>query len=180
MRPIDVFSALFAAAALAGTSTPAWTAPATYPVLDDARAFRGHITYTARRIDAVAGASIAGDLTIGDTFWRLDERTPQTIATAGTGGASLQGGGFSTGVDDPLAAGAGSNAWAVAMGTMAPGGMTRPGDSDAVWQVAALRLYLDDARDRVVGLADTAGAGNVSFALDDWAVIDGLRLPRRI
>jgi hypothetical protein len=180
MRPFDLFPALLAAAILASASAPALTAPATYPILDDARAFRGRITYIAHRIDAVAVVPIAGDLTIGDTFWTLDERTSETVATAGSNGASLQGGGLSTGVDDPLAAGAVNNAWAVAMGTLARSGTAREGQSDAVWRVAALRLYLDDARARVVGLVDTAGPGNVSFAFDDWTDVNGLRLPTRV
>lgn len=178
MRPGFLFSAILCAAACVGASSPALGAPEGYAILDNAHAFRGRITYVVRRTDALPAPRIAGMLTIGNTFWSVDERSADAIATADNNGGSLQGGGLSTGVDDPLAAGAIANGWAIAMGTLSESPAIRASAGNAVWRSAALRLYLDDARENVFGLADTAGSSDVTFAFDDWLDVGGVRLPQ--
>jgi hypothetical protein len=177
MRPGFVFLATICAAVCSSFCAPA---AAGYAVLDAAHAFRGRIMYVAHRTDALPSPEIAGTLTIGDSFWLVEERSPSAIATANGKGGSLQGGGFSTSVDDPLASGAIANAWAVAMGTLSTYAGTRAAGGDAVWQSAALRLYLSEERDSVLGLADGARAENVSFAFDKWVDVAGVRLPQSV
>lgn len=164
--------------ALAGMLTVA--APAfAYPVLDQAHAFRGRITYTARNAADASAPSVSGQLVVDQSGWVLEERAASGIARAGTRGASVDSAGVHVGVDDPLAAGSIANAWAIAVGTLA----TEPVASvegDGVWKTARLRLYLNDARDSVVGMADAAGVGDVSFSFDDWTDVSGMLLPRRI
>jgi len=180
MRPGFVFSAIICAVVCGGAWSPALCAPTGYAILDAAHSFRGRITYIARRTDAVPAPRIAGTLTIGDSFWLVDERSSLATATAGNKGGSVQGGGFSADVDDPLSSGAVANAWAVAMGTLSASAGTRIAAGDAVWQTLALRLYLNETRDDVVGLADVAGSGSVSFAFDKWADVAGVRMPERV
>ncbi|HLJ82614.1 MAG TPA: prepilin-type N-terminal cleavage/methylation domain-containing protein [Candidatus Eremiobacteraceae bacterium] len=165
--------------ALAGTLTVAAAPAFAYPVLDQAHAFRGRITYTVRNASDASAPSASGQLVVDRSGWVLEEHAPSEVARAGSHGASVDSPGVHVGVDDPLAAGSIANAWAVAVGTLA----TEPVSSiagDAVWKTARLRLYLNDARDSVVGMADTAGVGDVSFAFDDWTDVSGMLLPRRI
>jgi len=177
MRPTFIFPALLCASALCCVSLSALAAPSGYPILDDARSFRGRILYVAQRADSLPAPRIEGSLTIANGSWRVDERTTATFATASNSGASLQGGGFSTSVADPLASGAVVNAWAVALGTLTadPGSWA---DRAAIWQAAGLRFYLSAIRDRVAGLTDSAS--DVSFAFDGWQDVGGLRLPGRV
>jgi len=179
MRPGFAFSAILCAIACGNASGPTLGAPEGYAILDNAHAFRGRITYVVHRTDILPAPRIAGTLTIGNTFWSVDERSPDTIATADNKGGSLQGGGLSTGVDDPLAAGAIANGWAIAMGTLSAFPATRISAGNAIWRSAALRLYLDDQLENVVGLADTAASSNVTFAFDDWMDVAGVKLPQR-
>jgi hypothetical protein len=179
MRPNFVFSFIICVLACAAAA-PALAAPSGFAILDDARAFRGRITYVAHRTDALPAPRIEGTLSIGNSLWSVDERSPSAVATAGSSGGTLRGGGFITSVDDPLASGAIANAWALAMGTLSAAAPARAPAADGVWQSANYRFYLNDTRDTVLGLADTAGSGDVSFALDDWVNIQGLQLPQRI
>ncbi len=155
------------------------TALAAYPVLDQAHTFRGRISYVVHQADLVSAPDVRGDLTVSPNSWTLREQSPQQTALAGTGGATVDGGGVHVGVDDPLAAGSIANAWAVAIGTLATGPVAADG-GDGVWKSARLRMYLDDARSSVVGLADVAGSANVSFAFDDWEDVGGMQLPQRV
>jgi prepilin-type N-terminal cleavage/methylation domain-containing protein len=181
MRPtagIFALASALAIAALAGALTVA--APAfAYPVLDQAHAFRGRITYTVRPADGTSAPGISGQLVVDRSGWTLEEHAPLEVARAGTRGATVDSTGVHVGVDDPLAAGSIANAWAIAVGTLA----TQPVssiDGDGVWQTARLRLYLNDARDSVVGMADTAGIGDVSFSFDDWVDVSGMLLPKQV
>jgi hypothetical protein len=180
MRPNFVFAAILCLLAAASAAAPILAAPTGFAILDNARAFRGRITYVAHRTDALRTPKIAGTLIIGNTRWSIDERSPSAIATADGSGGTLRGGGFNTSVDDPLAAGAIANAWALAMGTLSAVPPARTPTADAIWQAANYRFYLNDARDAVQGLADTSGSGDVSFAFDDWIDIDGVRLPQAV
>lgn len=180
MRPIFVYSAFVCALACAGAAAPIAAATTGFTILDNAQAFRGRITYVAHRTDALPAPRISGTLTIGNAHWSVEERSPDALATANAGGGTLQGGGFNTGVDDPLAAGSVANAWALVMGTLSASAPGRDPTADDIWQSANIRLYLNDTRDAVQGLADTAGAGDVSFAFDDWIDVDGLRLPSQV
>lgn len=179
MRPGFLFSAILCAIAFGSAFEPASSSPEGYAILDNAHAFRGRITYNVHRRDTLPAPQITGTLTIGNSFWSVDERSADTIATASNRGGSLQGGGLSTGVGDPLAAGAIANGWAIAMGTLSEFPATRAAAGNAVWRSAALRLYLDDSRNNVQGLADTAAASNVTIAFDDWVEVAGVRLPQR-
>ena len=178
MRLNFVFLAMICASALGGSNAPALAASSGYPVLDDARAFRGRIQYVAHRTDSLPAPRIEGSLTITSASWRLVETTTATAATASSQGATLRGGGYSTIVDDPLSSGAIVNAWAVALGALT----TTPGswasEPAAIWKTAGLQIYLSATRDRFAGLADSAG--NVSFAFDEWHDVGGLRLPGRV
>jgi hypothetical protein len=178
MRLNFVFSALLCAEALCFASVPALAAPSGYPMLDDARAFRGRILYVAHRADSLPAPRIEGSLTITNVSWRDDERTSATFATAGNRGAALQGGGYSTVVDDPLASGAIVNAWTVALGTLTASPGSWASERAAIWKTAGLQIYLSATRDRVAGIADSAGG--VSFAFDGWQDVGGLRLPGRV
>ena len=180
MRPLLAFPAIVCGLMICGFLAPALSAPTGHAILDDSRAFRGRITYIAQRIDTLPAPRIDGVLTIGGNSWSVDERSRTTIATADGRGGTLEGGGVSTGVDDPLASGAIANAWAVALATVTEAPELRPVQGDAIWQVASLRLYLDDTHANVMGLADTAGAGDVSFAFDDWTGAAGMLLPERV
>ena len=180
MRPNFIFSAIVCALFCAGTAAPILAATTGFAILDDARAFRGRITYDAHRIDGLPAPRVAGTLTIGNTRWWVEERSPDTVATADGSGGTLQGGGFNTGVDDPLAAGSIANAWALAMGMLSAFPPAHSPPTDGIWQSANIRLYLNDTHDAVQGLADTAGSGDVSFAFDDWVDVDGVRLPQRV
>jgi type II secretory pathway pseudopilin PulG len=180
MRPSSVFSAILCTLACAGAAAPILAAPTGFAILDDARAFRGRITYVAHRTDTMPAPRIAGTLSIGNARWAVEERSTSAVASAGSDGGTLQGGGLNTGVDDPLAAGSIVNAWALAMGTLSQVPPAHTPATDADWQSANIRLYLNDTRDAVQGLADTAGAGDVTFALDDWIDVDGIRLPSHV
>jgi type II secretory pathway pseudopilin PulG len=180
MRPNFLFSALLCACVCAGTAAPILAAPTGYAILDNARSFRGRITYVAHRLDAVSAPRIAGTLIIGNALWSVEERSSSAVATASRSGGTLRGGGFNTSVDDPLAAGAIANAWALAMGTLSEDPPLRSATEDAVWQSRNYRFYLNDTRDVIQGLADTAGSGDVSFAFDDWVDVDGMQLPQRV
>jgi type II secretory pathway pseudopilin PulG len=180
MRPNFVFSAIVGALACAAVASPILAAPTGFAILDNARAFRGRITYVAHRTDALPTPQIAGTLLIGNALWSVDEISPSAVATASRSGGTLRGGGFNTSVDDPLAAGAIANAWALAMGTLSANPPVRTPAADAIWQSADLRFYLSDTGDVVQGLADTAGTRDVSFAFDDWVDIDGVQLPQRV
>jgi hypothetical protein len=180
MRPNFVFSALLSTLVCAGAAAPILAAPTGFAILDNARAFRGRISYVAQRIDAVSAPRIAGTLIIGNALWSVEESSPNAVATASRSGGTLRGGGFNTSVDDPLAAGAIANAWALAIGTLSTDPPVRTLTADAVWQSANYRFYLSDTRDVIQGLADTAGPGDVSFAFDDWVGVDGVQLPQRV
>jgi prepilin-type N-terminal cleavage/methylation domain-containing protein len=166
---------LFALAGALIVAAPAFA----YPILDQAHAFRGRITYTVRHADDLSGPAISGELVVNQAGWALEEHAPLEIARAGTHGSSVDSTGVHVGVDDPLAAGSIANAWAVALGTLASEPISST-EGDGVWKTARLRLYLDDARDSVVGMADTAGIGDVSFSFDDWMDVSGMLLPQRI
>lgn len=150
-----------------------------YPILDHARSFRGRITYTLSQTDIAHPVEVLGDLNVQSTSWSLEERAPYEVARAGSAGASVDGGGAHVGVDDPLAAGSIANAWAAAIGALATGTISAT-PNDGVWNAGRLRLYLDDTRDNVIGMADTAGAGDVTFSFDDWVDAGGLELPQRV
>ena len=178
MRLVFLFSAMLGAACLGALSVAASAAPSGYPILDDARAFRGRILYVAQRADSLPAPRIDGSLTVTNASWRIDERTAASAAIASNRGATLQGGGYSTVVDDPLASGAVVNAWAVALGTLSTDPGSWASEPDAIWKTAGLQVYLSAARDRIAGLAD--GTSDVSFAFDGWHDVSGLRLPGRV
>ena len=140
MRPNFVFSAFVCALLCAGTAAPILAATTGFAILDNARSFRGRITYVAHRTDALPAPRIIGTLTIGNTFWSLDERSPDALATANSSGGTLQGGGFNTSVADPLAAGAIANAWALAMGALSEVSPAHNAVAGGIWQTANLRL----------------------------------------
>jgi hypothetical protein len=180
MRPTFVFSAFVCALLFVAAAAPIHAAPTGFAILDNARGFRGRITYIAHRTDGLPAPLISGTLTVGNAFWSVDERSPDAVATANGNGGTLRGGGFNTGVDDPLAAGAIANAWAFAMGTLSAAAPGRDPAAGGIWQSANIRLYLSDTRNAVQGLADTAGSGDVSFAFDNWIDIDGIQLPQAV
>ena len=77
MRPGFVFPVILCATLCSSLCAPTSGAPAGYAILETAHAFRGRITYVARRTDAVRAPRIAGTLVMSRRGALIVLRSPQ-------------------------------------------------------------------------------------------------------
>ena len=180
--------ALAMVAFAAGThGGPAWPsaafassdAPVLPPAIASLHAFRGRIEYVARQDGGVRPA-VAGILTIGQGGWRLDERTDRYDLSAADGTATLAANGTTLVLadGDVFDADAVNDAWAAAAGVIASSPVRSSPGSAGVFAVQGLRLFIDPAGARLVGVSEPATG--VSFSFSDWIQTVGLELPGRI
>lgn len=169
-------SASNASIADAGT----WSSNGVPPALADLRGFRGRIDYLARRDGFPGAPPIVGSIVVGNRDWTIEERTDQSYLIAGSSGASLTSDGSSIAVDDVLDADPLANAWAAALGSIATQGIRPVDGNDRSWIASGFRLYFDVTGDHLIGISDSAGRDDVSYALDGWTTAGSLSLPLHV
>jgi len=149
------------------------------PTLAQLQALQARIDYEATRIDRGSRQPVRGTLIVSGSAWAVDETAPTSHFRADEAGGSLDGAAGSLAVDDPLDADALANPWAVVMGRLhAEKVLASPGSSRVFTTSGQLRVYLDSAMDRIVGVDEAAP--DLSFVFDDWVVVDGVELPRSV
>jgi prepilin-type N-terminal cleavage/methylation domain-containing protein len=188
--PSFVLSALWATAVAVAVARPAVAQPAASAelappelpfALAQARSFAGSITYVGRQVSGKRILAVHGQLLVSAGGWSLKETGPGSELRAGPGGATLRSHSATFTVDDALEADALVNSWAVALGQLNAGPLTASRGTPHAWSGAGgVRVYLDAAGARMLGISNSTSRLNESFVFGDWVEIDGIAMPQRI
>ena len=144
------------------------------------QSFKGSVTYTAHPADDPS-RTIEGDLSLASGRFTLEERSGSTVLHMSDAQSWLQAGGRKMYFNDPLAASALANPWAVMLAACAtlPMGEDPTGHS---WTLGdEMRVYLDGQEGgRIAGLVDLSPGADVSFSFAGWEDVQGMWLPANV